>query len=64
LNSSDAKKILSVFVSFFLALKSKLQVLKFEFCQVELEQQINLQLTGKISPKLDSNLSLLLEYGR
>jgi len=26
--------------------------------------RINLQLTGKISLKLDSNLGLLLEYGR
>jgi len=28
------------------------------------EQQINLQLTGKTSLKLDSNSRLLLEYGR
>jgi len=28
-----------------------------------IEQRINLQLTGKISPKLDSNSSLILEYG-
>jgi len=54
-----------VFVSFFFELKAELQVLKFEFCQVKLEyieQRINLQFTGKISPKLDSNSSLLLEY--
>jgi len=30
--------------------------------KVEVEQCINLQLTGKISLKLDSNSSLLLEY--
>jgi len=29
---------------------------------VEVKQQINLQLTGKISLKMDSNSSLLLEY--
>jgi len=32
--------------------------------QVRVELQINLQLTGKISLKLDTNSSLLLEYGR
>jgi len=32
-NSSDAKKFSSAFVPFFLALK--LEVLKFEFCQVK-----------------------------
>jgi len=55
-----------VFVSFFYELKAELQLLKFEFCQVKLrflEQRMNLQLTGKISSKLDSNSSLLLEYG-
>jgi len=30
--------------------------------QVEVEQRINLQLTDKTSPKLDSNSSVLLEY--
>jgi len=43
------QKILAVFISFF-ALKA-----------LEVKQWINLQLTGKISPKLDSNSSLLLE---
>jgi len=54
-----------VFVFFFFGLKAELQVFKLEFCQVKygLEQRINLQLTGKISLKLDSNSSLLLEYG-
>jgi len=35
----------------------ELQVLKFKFCLVKLglEQQINLQITGKILLKLDSN---------
>jgi len=32
--------------------------------QVEVEQQTNLQLTGQISPKLDSNSTLLLECDR
>jgi len=36
-NSSDTKKFLSAFLSFFSALKAELQVLKFEFCQVNLE---------------------------
>jgi len=52
------------------ALKARLQVLelrfvKLEFCHNKLgvEQWINLQLTGKNSLRLDSNSSLLLEYG-
>jgi len=42
-----------VFVFLFFGLKAELQVLKFEFCQVKVgkEQQINLQITGKISLK-------------
>jgi len=49
----------------FFSLKAKLQELKFEFDQnkMGIEPRINLQLTGKISLKLDSNSSLLLEYG-
>jgi len=31
--------------------------------EVRVESQINLQLTGKLSLKLDFNSSLLLEYG-
>jgi len=47
-------------MSFFFALKARLQVLKFEFCQVKLGRiRINLQLTGKISLK---HLNLILEY--
>jgi len=46
----------------------KQDLLNFEFCQiklgVEVESQTNLQSIGNISLKLDSNLSLLLEYGR
>jgi len=57
--SSDAKISLSVFVSFFFELKAELQVLKFDFCQVK---RINLQLTVKISPKLDS-LQLEFAFG-
>jgi len=55
-----------VLIFFFFALKVRLQILKFEFCQIMLgiEQWINLQLTGKISLKSDFNSSLLLEYGR
>jgi len=30
------KNVLSVFVSFFFALKAELEVLKFEFCHVKL----------------------------
>jgi len=46
--------------------KTELQVLKFKFLSdyIGVEQRIKLQLTGKISLKLDSNSSLLLEYGR
>jgi len=33
---SDAKKFSSVFLSFFFALKAKLQVLKFEFSEINL----------------------------
>jgi len=52
-----------MFISFYFALKAKLQVLKFEFCQITLEElRINLQLTVKFLFKLDSNSSLLLEY--
>jgi len=36
LNSTDMKNFLSVFISFFFTLKAKLQILKFEFCQVNL----------------------------
>jgi len=59
------KNISSVFVSFFFALKARLQVLKFEFCQIKLmvEKPPNLKLTDKILLKLDSISSLLLEYG-
>jgi len=41
---------------FVFALKAKLQVLKFEFFldYVEVESQINLQLTGKVSLESDS----------
>jgi len=53
-----------MFISFFFALKDKLQVLKFGFCQIKLRYRItNLQLTDKISLKLDPNSSLLLGYG-
>jgi len=53
-----------VFISFFIAFKTKLQVLKFWVLShlVRVAPQINLQITGKILLKLDSNLSLLLEY--
>jgi len=63
-NSSDAKNFCLCLYLFY-ALKAKLQIVKFEFCQVKLrvELRINLQLTGKMSLKLDSNSSLLLEYG-
>jgi len=33
-NLRDAKFFSSVFLSFFFALKARLQVLKFEFCQI------------------------------
>jgi len=36
-NSNDAKTILSVFISFFFALKARFQVLKFEFCPFRVE---------------------------
>jgi len=49
-----------MFISFFFALKVKLNDLKFEFCQFKLESQINLQLTGKVSLESDFNSSLLL----
>jgi len=51
---------------FLFALKTKLKVLNFETCQIKLRYRITvkLQLTGKISLKLDSNSSLYLEYGR
>jgi len=51
---------------FFFALKAIFQLLKFEFCQIKLEvkSRIALQITGKTLLKLDSNSSLLLEYGR
>jgi len=56
------KKFSSVFMASFLALKAKLQLLQFEFCQIKLGYRTtdNLQLTGKISLKLDFNLSICL----
>jgi len=46
-----------------------LKVHKLEFCQIKFgknySMDISLQLSGKTSPKLDSNSSsMLLEYGR
>jgi len=32
----QSKKFSSVYISFFFALKARLQVLKFEFCQIKL----------------------------
>jgi len=49
-----------VFISIFFAPKARLQELKSEFCQI----RTNLQYVDKISLKLDSSLSLLLEYDR
>jgi len=64
-NSSDAKTVLSVFYLSFLYLKLDFKYSSFKFSDlVSVEPKINLQLTGKISLKLDSNLSLLLEYGQ
>jgi len=50
----------------FFAHKARLQALKIEFFsdKVEIEPQINLQLSDKSSIKLDPNSSLLLEYDR
>jgi len=58
------KKVSSVFISFYFALKARLHVLKLEFCQIQVkvEQRIILQLTDIISFQLDFNSSLLLEY--
>jgi len=56
-NSSDVKIFrLCIYLAFFFALKSQLQVLKFEFWYIILvkKSQINFQLIGKISLKLDS----------
>jgi len=36
-SSWSVAKIFSVFISFLFALKARLQVLKFEFCQIKLE---------------------------
>jgi len=36
LNTSDAKIFSPVFIPFFFAIKAKLQVLEFEFCQIKL----------------------------
>jgi len=61
---SEAKNFVC-FISFFLVLKARLQELKFEFCQISWSRATDkMQLTGKISLKLDSNSSSLLEYGR
>jgi len=46
-----------VFISYVFTLKARLQ-------KVRVEPRINSQSTGKISLKLDSNSSLLLQYGR
>jgi len=62
-NSSDAKKLF-VFISFCFALKAGFRVLKFEFCQIKyVRTKDKLAITVKILLKLDSNSSLLLEYG-
>jgi len=43
---------------FFLTFKAKLQVLKFEFCQLKLGRPTDkLAINGKFSLKLDSNAS-------
>jgi len=47
---------------FVFAVKARFQVLNFPFCQIKLSRKT--RKTGKISLKLDSNVSLLLEYGR
>jgi len=58
------------FISFFFALKARLQVLKFEYCQIKLENTVTKDklastVTGKISLKLDFNSnSTLLLVGR
>jgi len=63
------QKVLSVFVSFFFALKAKLKLLKFlpAICLTinwMSCNRMNLQLTGNMSLKLDPNSSLVLEYDR
>jgi len=56
-------KICRLYLYFFFVHKAKLQVFEFKFCQIS-NQQINLQLTGKILLKLGSSSCLLLEYSR
>jgi len=51
------QKLFHLYFQSFLALEAT-RLLKFELCQ------INLQLTDRISLKLDFSSSLLLEYGR
>jgi len=62
-NSSDAKKFVCFYLSFFAL--AKLQILKFGFCQIKwVESRINLQLTGNISLKLDSNFKFAFRISR
>jgi len=57
--------VITVYLS-LLHLKIRLQVLKFEFCQIELGYKTTdkFAIFDKIPLKLNSNSSILLEYGR
>jgi len=63
-NLSDTVKLICVFFFFFYILSQVLRTQVGIFSdQVGVESWINLQLTDKISFKLDFNSSLLLIYG-
>jgi len=64
-NSSEILPVLAslpVLIPFFFGLKVRIKDLKFAFCQFnfEVESQINLQLTDKISLEFDFSSSLLV----
>jgi len=64
-NSSDAKKNFAYLRLSFLHLKPDFRYPSLSFVRsVGVASHISLQLTGRISLKLDSNSCLLLEYGR